>query len=75
MTGHEHLSAGFLSCQEVARALNISTRTLHRWGRLRKGPPSIKIGRSVYFRRASVERWLINLENDSGIAATVAARR
>ena len=74
MAGHEQLNTGFLSSEEVARALNISTRTLHRWGRLRKGPPSIKVGRSVYYRRASIERWLLALESDSGIVATVAAR-
>jgi predicted DNA-binding transcriptional regulator AlpA len=75
MTGHGQLNAGFLSSEEVARALNISTRTLHRWGRLRKGPPSIKVGRSVYYLRSSIERWLLTLENESGIAATVAGRQ
>lgn len=72
MAGHNQINADFLSSAEVSFALNISTRTLHRWGRLRKGPPSIKIGRSVYYRRASVERWLLALENDHGTVATVA---
>lgn len=75
MAGHDKINVDFLSSEEVSLALNISTRTLHRWGRLRKGPPSIKVGRSVYYRRASIERWLLTLENDNGFVATVAGCR
>lgn len=75
MAGQRSLNAEYLSSEEVARALNVSARTLHRWGRLRKGPPSIKVGRSVYYRRASIERWLLALENANGVVATVASRR
>jgi excisionase family DNA binding protein len=64
----------FLDCDELARWLNVSRRTLHRWGRLKKGPPSIKIGRSVLYRRAAVESWLLSLEATEGDAATVARK-
>jgi len=75
MAGQYQLNVELLTSEEVSRALNISTRTLHRWGRLRKGPPRIKLGRSVYYRRASIERWLLTMEKDNGIVATVAGRR
>lgn len=74
MNGHASLKADYLSSEEAARTLKVSTRTLHRWGRLRKGPPSIKVGRSVYYRRASIERWLLALETANGPLATVAGR-
>lgn len=62
----------FLSSDDLAGLLDVSRRTLHRWVRLRKGPPSIKIGRSVYYRRTSVDRWLRSLESDATQGATVA---
>lgn len=57
---------------DLIRKVSASRRTLHRWVRLRKGPPSIKIGRSVYYRRTSVDRWLRSLESDTTEDATVA---
>jgi excisionase family DNA binding protein len=56
------LESEYLTSDEVSDWLKVSRRTLHRWARLRKGPPSVKIGRSVYYRRASVEQWLLALE-------------
>lgn len=51
-----------LTSEAVAALLNVSLRTLHRWGRLRRGPPSIKVGRAVFYRRVAVEKWLLLLE-------------
>ncbi|MDT0576495.1 helix-turn-helix domain-containing protein [Croceicoccus sp. F390] len=65
----------YLTSNEVSGWLKVSRRTLHRWARLRKGPPSIKVGRSVYYRRASVEQWLVSLENAAEPVATVARFR
>jgi len=56
-----------MSAQEVSETLKISRRTLSRWTRLRRGPPRIKIGRSVYYRQKSVFKWLAELE-ESGVA-------
>ncbi len=64
----------YLSSEELALALNVSRRTLHRWGRLRKGPPSIKVGRSVYYSRASVEQWLLSLEQSQSAANSTGGR-
>ena len=65
----------YLTSDEVSLWLRVSRRTLHRWARLQKGPPSIKVGRSIYYRRTSVELWLSSLENDGGPGATVARSR
>lgn len=67
---HEYLTSG-----EVSEWLKVSRRTLHRWARLQKGPPSIKVGRSVYYRRTSVEQWLLSLEQAANPHATVARGR
>ena len=72
MTKAIDLESEYLSCDDVADLLKVSRRTLHRWARLQKGPPSIKIGRSVHYRRASVEQWLLSLERVAASGATVA---
>jgi predicted DNA-binding transcriptional regulator AlpA len=69
----EPLSREYLTCEDAARALSVSQRTLNRWGRMRKGPPRIKVGRSIYYRRVAIEDWLISLE--AAGAATVATVR
>ncbi|WP_426263781.1 helix-turn-helix transcriptional regulator [Sphingomonas sp. PWP1-2] len=63
-----------MTSRDVSELLNVSQRTLHRWGRLRKGPPSIKVGRSVFYRRAAVEGWLLSLEGDGDRGAIVARK-
>lgn len=75
MTGSFELHSEFLTSDEVCNLFKISRRTLHRWARLRKGPPSIKVGRAVFFRRASVEQWLLSQEQPFTICATVARLR
>ncbi|WP_218917153.1 helix-turn-helix transcriptional regulator [Croceibacterium atlanticum] len=62
MTKAIDLENEYLTSDEVSDWLKVSRRTLHRWARLRKGPPSVKVGRSVYYRRTSVEQWLLALE-------------
>jgi predicted DNA-binding transcriptional regulator AlpA len=36
--------------------------TLSRWEARREGPPCMRIGRKVFYRRSSVEQWLLNRE-------------
>lgn len=56
----------FLTAKQVSDFLSISRRTLCRWHRMRRGPPRIKIGRSVLYRRASVHDWLRSVEQPAG---------
>ncbi len=44
--------------QTLARALRVSTRTVDRWHTLRVGPPRIKVGKQVLYRRSTITRWL-----------------
>ena len=62
----------FLTPDALARELGKSPRTLARWNVLRCGPPKIRVGRSVYYRRASVRQWL---ESREEIQARTKGRR
>ncbi len=63
-----NLHADYLSSHEASDMLGISKRTLHRWVRLRKGPPWIKVGRFVYFRKEAISLWLLSLEACNSVA-------
>jgi excisionase family DNA binding protein len=58
------LLADYFSPSELAQHLGICERTLSRWHSLRLGPPRMVIGRKVRYRRAAVEKWLIQHEQD-----------
>jgi hypothetical protein len=64
------VTANYISRKQLAKELGERLRgkpytemTLIRWGK--KGPPSIKIGRTVCYAAASVERWLRAQEGQS----------
>lgn len=44
---------------QVAELLSVSKRTLSRWHALRVGPSRVKVGRTVLYRRAAVDAWLV----------------
>ena len=56
------LLSEYLSQDEVARELNVSPRTLQRWRRIRTGPPVTIISRAPFYRRTSVQAWLLSRE-------------
>ena len=47
-----------LSPTELAEALGISVRTIYNWRVRKVGPPGLKVGRHVRYRKADVESWL-----------------
>lgn len=51
---------------ELARELNVTADSLARWATAGIGPPQVKVGRRVMYRRASVEKWLADLEGRNG---------
>lgn len=53
---------GMISREQVARELGLSVDTLGRWATQRKGPPVTKIGPKVYYRRESLEAWVLSQE-------------
>lgn len=54
----------FLTKEELAAELRRNPRTLDRWDALGVGPPRTLVGREVYYRRASVARWLVAQEHE-----------
>ncbi|MCV2889438.1 helix-turn-helix transcriptional regulator [Ruegeria aquimaris] len=52
------LLADWISREQLAYALGLTTDTLSRWEARRKGPPCTRIGRKVYYRRAAVQDWI-----------------
>jgi predicted DNA-binding transcriptional regulator AlpA len=55
--------AGYQPEAEIAQQFGESGRTWQRRRRARQGPPYVKIGRRIFYRRAAVEEWLRNRES------------
>lgn len=63
------LLGGWLSRADVAREVGVSVDTLQRWETRRIGPPSVRIGRRVFYRAEAFRDWLVSRERrpiDSG---------
>jgi excisionase family DNA binding protein len=43
---------------EVADLLRVSPRTVRRWRNEGTGPPALRVGRRIRYRRSAVEAWL-----------------
>lgn len=50
--------AEFMTTEELAAELKLNKRTLDRWDALGIGPPRTRVGRTVFYRRSSVQKWL-----------------
>ncbi len=68
---HNSLLGDYFSKTELAEALEVSPRTIDRWETARIGPPRTIIGRQVRYRRAAVEKWLLQRERgaEDGVRA------
>ena len=53
-----NLLAGWISRRDLAVELGISVDTLGRWEARRVGPPCVRAGRKVLYRRSAVQDWL-----------------
>lgn len=47
-----------LTLAEAAEYLGVKVKTLYEWRRLRKGPPSLQVGRLVKYRVDDLDAWL-----------------
>lgn len=47
-----------LTVKETAAVLKVSVHTLAKWRQLNKGPDFVKVGKSVKYRRDSIEAWI-----------------
>ena len=53
-----HLLADWISREQLACELGLTTDTLARWEARRQGPPCTRIGRKTLYRRVSVQDWI-----------------
>lgn len=54
----QNLLADLISREQLAIELGLARDTLARWEARQIGPPSTRIGRKVFYRRASVQDWI-----------------
>lgn len=52
------LLSGWITRKDLADALSITVDTLGRWEARRFGPPCVRAGRTVLYRRRAVQDWL-----------------
>jgi hypothetical protein len=55
--------AGLFTPKGLALELGVTERTIARWHQYRIGPPRVRIGRKVYYRKDSVIAWVRACEN------------
>lgn len=60
--GKPRLLSGWISRLDLALELEVTVETLHRWEKLRFGPPCVRAGRKIYYRRDAVQDWLMQQE-------------
>jgi excisionase family DNA binding protein len=49
---------------QLAEQAGVSVRTIKRWRDQRKGPPFIRMGRRILYRRDAVADWLLANEQE-----------
>ena len=69
------LLGGWISRSDLAQELEITEATLRRWAAERWGPPCIRAGRKVFYRRSAVVEWLEDQEAISQRRARRGGRR
>lgn len=52
------IEMGLWSQEDLAVLLDVKIQTLRQWRRLGRGPDFVKTQKSVFYRRADVEKWL-----------------
>lgn len=53
---------GLLTPERLSGLLGVTVGTLANWRASGKGPSWVRVGRQVRYRRASVDRWLEEVE-------------
>ena len=69
------LMSGWISRAELAHRLGVSEDTLRRWDVARSGPPCIRAGRKIYYRRSAVLDWLEEQETSAPRRKRAGGRR
>jgi len=61
--------SGWITRKDLAQALRVTVDTLGRWEARRVGPPCVRAGRMVLYRRRAVQDWLAAQEMPRAKAA------
>lgn len=69
------LLSGWISRADLAQELEVTEGTLRRWAAERSGPPCIRAGRKIFYRRSAVVEWLEDQETTHPRRARRRARR
>ena len=64
------LLADWISREQLACALDLTTDTLSRWEARRQGPPCTRIGRKTFYRRAAIQEWIRSQEQAHPVRKT-----
>ena len=64
------LLVDWISREQLARALGLTTDTLSRWEARRQGPPCTRIGRKTFYRRAAIQEWIRSQEQAHPVRKT-----
>jgi excisionase family DNA binding protein len=59
-----------LGPDDVSELLGVPSATLANWRCAGKGPPFLRVGRHVRYRRGDVERWIDDQVRDPGAVTT-----
>ena len=60
----QHLEP-LISAQELAEYLDVPVATLYAWRYRRQGPPGLRVGRHLRYRRIDVNEWISGQLEDS----------
>jgi excisionase family DNA binding protein len=54
-----------ISAQELAEYLDVPVATIYAWRYRRQGPPGLRVGKHLRYRRADVDEWIDGRLEDS----------
>jgi excisionase family DNA binding protein len=58
-------AAEYLTLPQVAELIQTPAGTLYQWRTKKTGPPSMKVGRRLLYKRTDLEAWLDSLATSS----------
>lgn len=53
-----------LSMDDLCKWLQVSPQTVYKWRALGSGPPAMRLGKHLRWRRREVEQWLASRHDD-----------
>jgi hypothetical protein len=60
--GFKLLGEEFLACSETSKLITKTERTLEWWRETRQGPPYVRLGKTILYRKSELLRWLVDQE-------------